>query len=711
MYRFSVLQEEGVTKELLRYIIKRILWLIPVIICVSLIIFTLMELAPGTILDNIATGSMTQADIDELTALYDLDKPMIYRYGKYVFKLVQGDLGVSDYSGNDVWNTYISRLPNTLILTLAALIIGTVVSIPMGIVAARRAGSIVDTATTTFTLIGMSMPGFWLGLLLLFVFSYKLGWLPAGGYRQGIKSLILPAVCSGLLLMANSARQTRSSMLEVLNADYLRTARAKGVPERSVIRSHALGNAWIPILTTIGTSISVSLAGSAVIESVFTWPGVGRMTIEAVLARDVTTTCGCVIMTTILYVMLQLLVDILYAFADPRIKAQYTAGRKRKRSSESSQKTGSKAINKPTDSPDVPATSRALAEESLPDVRQEELISEDIFPSIAHVDLPEKTAPETQEQATGNTIKETAETGPYSAKPDRVSEPAGLVSRIYRKRSRLGEVSHRISRNKSAMAGFIILVFLILVLAGSLFIDFESVTDTSPNRLSPPTWQLPFGSDIMGRNMFLRTIYGTRYSLLIGFAAVSIAAFLGILFGSIAGYYGKLADDIIMRASDVLASIPALLLGLVIVAVLGQSIPNLIIAVGITGTPVFVRITRSAILLLKGQEFVEAARAIGLRNPRIILSHVLPNGLAPIIVTYTAHLGLSIIVAASLSFLGFGVPLPYPEWGTLVSSGREFLSNGSHIMTFPGLFIMITVLAFNLLGDGLRDALDPKLKR
>ena len=294
--------------------------------------FVLMDLTPGTIVDAMITDTMTAEDRAELMARYDLDKSVVYRYGKYMYNLVQGDLGMSDVSGTSVWNLYITRLPNTLLLSLAALVIGSVISIPMGVYAALRAGKISDTLTTTFTLVGMSMPGFWLGLLLMLVFSYWLGWLPAGNADQGFRSFILPAVCSGLMLMATSTRQTRSSMLEVLNSDYLRTARAKGVPEKVVIRKHALGNAWIPILTTIGTSLSVSLAGSAIIEQVFAWPGVGRAVVEAVMQRDVPTTTGLVIMTTVLYVVVQLIVDLLYAFVDPRVRAQYSnIGRKRRK--------------------------------------------------------------------------------------------------------------------------------------------------------------------------------------------------------------------------------------------------------------------------------------------------------------------------------------------------------------------------------------------
>lgn len=315
---------------MLKYVIKRLLWLIPIILCVSFIIYGLLDLAPGSVVDSMISENMTQEDIDNLRAEYDLDKPMVYRYAKYMLNLVRGDLGVSDVTKISVWDTYISRLPATLLLSLAALVIGVALSIPLGIFAAKRAGTIWDTATTGFTLIGLSMPSFWLGLLLLIAFSYKLKIFPAGG-SGGIMSFILPAICSGLMMTATATRQTRSAMLENIRADYLRTARAKGVPERDVINKHALRNAWIPIITTIGNTLSRTLAGSAVVESVFSWPGVGRLTVEAVGQRDVTLACGCVIMTTILYVILLLIVDLLYAFVDPRIKSKYSAGSKKRK--------------------------------------------------------------------------------------------------------------------------------------------------------------------------------------------------------------------------------------------------------------------------------------------------------------------------------------------------------------------------------------------
>ncbi len=315
---------------MVRYVIKRLLYLIPVVLCVSFLIFALMDLTPGSVVDSMIPNDATPEEIAEIYAQYDLDKPMVYRYVKYMLGFIQGDLGQSDISGEDILSMYMTRLPNTLLLAVTSLFVAAVLAVPMGICAARNAGTLKDNMITVATLIGMAMPAFWLGLLLLFFFSYKMHLFPASG-NSGFLSYILPAVCNGLSMMASTARQTRSAMLDVLRADFLRTARAKGVPEKRVIWKHALGNAMIPILTTLGSNLSSALAGSVVIESVFAWPGVGRLTSEAIMSRDTKLACGAVIMTTILYVVMQLIVDLAYAFVDPRIKARYVKTRKRRR--------------------------------------------------------------------------------------------------------------------------------------------------------------------------------------------------------------------------------------------------------------------------------------------------------------------------------------------------------------------------------------------
>lgn len=296
------------------------------------------------------------------------------------------------------------------------------------------------------------------------------------------------------------------------------------------------------------------------------------------------------------------------------------------------------------------------------------------------------------------------------------TEPRQLrkVSQQYTRQSQIGMVVHNLMKNKGAMAGLAIIILLILtaVFANFLF-DYETevVGIDMTRKLIGPCWKYPCGTDEMGRNILARIVYGARYSLSVGLVATLMGLIVGVFFGAIAGYYGGAIEDLIMRCNDILSSIPAILMGIVIVSALGASLPNLMLAIGVTSVPQFVRITRASVLTVRNQEYIEALRATGLSEARIICAHVLPNCLSPIIVQITLRIGSAVIAASSLSFLGLGVPAPAPEWGSMLSMGRQFIRTASYMTIFPGLAILITVLAFNLLGDGLRDALDPKLKK
>ena len=314
-----------------KYIIKRILMLIPVIIGVSLLVFIMLDLAPGTVLDMIATD-YTPEQLAALEHELGYDRSVFYRYGMYMWDLLHGDLGTSYIYKAEVWDLYMQRLPSTLKLAAASVFVSIVLSIPLGIKAATKHGTLTDNVSMVAALLGLSMPNFWLGLMLIVMFSLKLGWFPSSGDTEGIKSLILPAFTVGTGLMATLTRTTRSSMLDVIRSDYLRTARSKGVPENTVIKKHALKNALIPIITVIGTQMGRTLGGSVVTENVFSWPGVGRLTIDAVKQRDTTTVTGCIIMSVIMISVVQLIVDLTYAFVDPRLRAQYSSKGKKKKS-------------------------------------------------------------------------------------------------------------------------------------------------------------------------------------------------------------------------------------------------------------------------------------------------------------------------------------------------------------------------------------------
>lgn len=270
----------------------------------------------------------------------------------------------------------------------------------------------------------------------------------------------------------------------------------------------------------------------------------------------------------------------------------------------------------------------------------------------------------------------------------------------------------RIIQSKTSFIGLIIIVILVICAIFAPFLaTHDPIVQDILNRYQAPSVNHWLGTDELGRDIFSRIIYGTRISIQIGVIAVGISMAIGIFLGAIAGYFGKWVDHVIMRVIDVLMAFPSILLAIAMVAVLGPGLTNAMIAVGIVGVPHFARIVRSTVLSVKETEYIEAARAIGARDKRILFRHVLPNCLAPIIVQTTLSIGTAILDAAGLSFLGLGAQPPSPEWGAMLSDGRAALQTAPWVVTFPGLAILFTVLGFNLLGDGLRDALDPRLKR
>ena len=245
------------------------------------------------------------------------------QYANYMKGMFTGDMGKSYITNKDVFKTFMEKLPNTLMLGGAAVLIAVIVSIPLGVYTALNQNTWKDTAGMIFALFGTSMPNFWLGLMLILLFSLKLGWLPSGG-KTGFASLILPAVTVGFGLAALITRTTRSSMLDVIRQDYMTTARAKGCSEKQVIYKHGLKNALIPIITAIGLQMSLVITGSVLAETVFSWPGIGRLVYESISKRDTPMVTGSIIMCSIFMCIINLVVDLIYAFFDPRIKAQYS---------------------------------------------------------------------------------------------------------------------------------------------------------------------------------------------------------------------------------------------------------------------------------------------------------------------------------------------------------------------------------------------------
>lgn len=283
----------------------------------------------------------------------------------------------------------------------------------------------------------------------------------------------------------------------------------------------------------------------------------------------------------------------------------------------------------------------------------------------------------------------------------------------YKKVNPAVEVWHRLRKSKLAMLGlFFILALTFISVFADFICDYETmaIDQNIMERLQGPSMEHWFGTDGQGRDLFARVIHGARISLGLGLACTALSALLGLILGSICGYFGGVIDNVVMRALDCIMCIPGVLMALALVAALGQSTMNLIIALTVSYVPSFTRIVRASVITVAGNEYVEAARASGLDTPRIITKYILPNAAGPIIVEVTMNVASIIKAVASLSFIGLGVVPPTPEWGAMLSESREFMRYSPYLVIFPGLAIVITSLAFNLLGDGLRDALDPRLK-
>lgn len=305
-----------------KYVLKRILLLIPVLLGVSLLVFAIMSLTPGDPAQLILGENAPKEAVLKLREEMGLNDPFFIQYFRFVKNAIMGDFGRSYTTGREVFGEIFARFPNTLILAVIGIIISVCIGIPIGIISATRQYSFLDSFSMVIALLGVSMPVFWLGLMLILTFSVKLGWLPSGGF-DGLKSIILPAITLGVGSAAIITRMTRSSMLEVIRQDYIRTARAKGVAEKVVINRHALKNALIPIITVVGLQFGHLLGGAVLTESVYSWPGVGRLMVDAIRQKDTPTVLAAVVFLATAFSVVNLLVDILYAYVDPRIKSQY----------------------------------------------------------------------------------------------------------------------------------------------------------------------------------------------------------------------------------------------------------------------------------------------------------------------------------------------------------------------------------------------------
>lgn len=309
---------------MLKYALRRLLAMIPVILALTFVVFTIMYFTPGDPTQVILGNEYTEEASAKLKTELGLDQPFFVQYVNYVVKLAKGDFGMSYITRAPVAEQLAARFPNTFKIVVAAMIFSVAVGIPIGIYSAVKPNSAFSSVSMVIGLLGVSLPIFWLGLLLILLFSVQLGWLPPSGMDNGFLSIILPAITVGANYMAGGMRTMRSSMLEAIRQDYIRTARAKGVSEHTVIYDHALGNALMPTVTVVGMNMGALLGGAVLCETVFSIPGTGRLLVESINSRDTPCVLGALVLMAICVAVTNLIVDMIYAYIDPRIKAQYS---------------------------------------------------------------------------------------------------------------------------------------------------------------------------------------------------------------------------------------------------------------------------------------------------------------------------------------------------------------------------------------------------
>ena len=304
---------------MIRYVIRKILLAIPMLLAMMIFLFLVLQLTPGDPAQVALGDSATPENVAKLRQMWQLDDPLYVQVPRFIWNTLRGDLGLSYLTKRPVGTELLQTFPATLQLASAAIVIAAAIGIPLGILAATHRGSPLDSGIMAISLIGLSVPVFVVGLVAILIFSYRLGMFPVAG-RTSLSSIVLPAITLALPTAAELARMTRSAMLEQLSLDYLRTARAKGLTQRMVVLGHALRTALIPVITLLGLRMGALLAGTVVIETVFSWPGLGRMLLDAILARDYPLIRGGVLLIAVVFLAINLLVDLIYAVLDPRIR-------------------------------------------------------------------------------------------------------------------------------------------------------------------------------------------------------------------------------------------------------------------------------------------------------------------------------------------------------------------------------------------------------
>ena len=759
--------------KLWQYVLRRLAFTIPVMLGVTLITFSLSNLMGDPVAPYV-TEKSTPEQIEELRKLHNLDKSLPVRYITYINNLLHGEWGYSQTINQPVSDAIVMKFAATLELSLLAFAVAVLTALPLGIFSSVKHNRWEDHWIRLFALFGSAVPIFWFALILKYFLAFQWGdatQLPLGyrydailwdledpieqrtglllvdallagswiHFKDALMHMLLPATTLAYASMATTIRLMRGSMLDVLEQDYVRTARAKGLPEHKVVVNHAARNAMIPTVTLLGLAFGGLLNGSVLTETVWQWPGLGLWAITAMRNLDTAAILGYTLFAGMLYVLANLVVDVAYVWLDPRVEL----------------------------SGDVGLAEWVIAGMAILLVGVT-WISVDLGLGLGKLllyalllgalaglgwrlrrDRADFLA-QLREYlwvpllAGGTVLAVVGIFRGYATKMVLLFvlfllvrlalNWRDFVAEIPPRRAELRRMAHQLRRNPLALLGLFIALAILLVALMAPFLaplepgqrdadrmveHFEFNHDLQP----PCYWSCTgergeadgyiLGSTSKGYDIWYGIIWGSRTSLDVALKVVISGTFIAVVLGVISGYYGGRVDEIMMRITDVFLAIPGLILALAIVAVTNNpSIEYLMYALIIVWWPGFTRIVRAQALTIRNLPYVEAARAAGASDFRIIFRHVLPNCLTPVVIAATMDMGSIVLVLAGLGFLGFGGGPDLAEWGKLVGYGQEHLLAGDWwAFFFPGLAIALWAMAFYLLGDGLRDILDPRQRK
>lgn len=727
------------------YVARRLLTLVPIVLGVTFLSFALVHAAGGDAVQVVYANSgmaVSSEVLDAQRADLGLDRPFLAQYLDWLVGMLSGDMGESLVSGEPVLALFAEKLPNTVLLATASLLATVVVSLPLGMLAAVRRGSLADKVVRALSFVGNALPNFFVALLLILVFSVWLKALPVlSVFGEGVswQSLVLPTATLAIAMSSKYVRQVRAVVLEELGRGYVRGCRARGVRGRAILAKNVLKNGMFSLITLLALSVGDLLGGTAVVESVFMWDGVGKLAVDSVALRDYPVIQAYVVWMALIYVGVNLLADVAYHALDPRVRFDGAARRsaaarrgvgarrgviarlgaferrtwraekvlhgdqaeKARKAGEGACKTGEKAAN------------CALCEmESASGAGKRGLDAEKCTKSHVMCSLE-------QEEARTAALFEQKRRDlrtfvPFSERRLHARGNAGEGETAARRnfaRSRGARVRRDFTGVRLATFGGLAALLLLACAFAPALCPHDPYAQNMSAALQAPAPDHPFGTDRYGRDVLSRVIVGAQSSISATVALVALTVAVGTLVGVAGGWRGGKLDAVLMRVSDVFLSFPSLVFALAFAAVMGGGLANAVLALALVGWPKYARLARSQVLSVKNATYFDAARLAGCTTAQIIARHVLPNIAGMLLVTALLDVGAMMMELAGLSYLGLGAQPPLAEWGSMMSDGRSMLQTAPWTILAPGFAIFVTVAVANLLGDAARDWLDPKRRK